>query len=208
MRCFIVLSSCWLVACSGMPETNYYILSSVPETTLSPESRGDNVLGVGRIVLADYLRQSGVIMQTDNNQIRAAHYHRWGEPLQRGVRRSLAQQLSVTLPEYRIESAQRDERRLSYRLDVEIERFHATEDGRAVLSGRWTLYRIDDRSILASKRFNLSDTIADSGYPTAVSAQSGLLSALGRGIATSTLSAVAMGESRSTSATAMEAGRP
>ncbi len=183
-----------LGACSSMPETNYYILSSTAQAPVSVQSSGGDALGIGRITLADYLRSSGVVMQTNDNQIKSAHYHRWGEPLQRGVRRTLADQLSSLLPEYRVETDEKDLRRLDFCLDIEIERFHALENAPAVLAGRWTLYEQAHHLILASRHFDLEEPMPRSGYSAAVNTQSALVAALGREIAA--ISGNAVAESR------------
>ncbi len=191
MRLSLAAIGLLLGACSSMPETHYYILSSTVEAPVSRQSSGGDALGIGRIRLADYLRSSGVVMQTNDNQVKSAHYHRWGEPLQRGIRRTLADQLSSLLPEYRVETNEKDLRRLDFRLDIEIERFHALDNGHAVLAGRWTVYDHEHHAILASKHFDFEAPMPGSGYSAAVSTQSALVAALGREIVDTTVSAVA-----------------
>ena len=191
MRTYIALALCLIGGCSGVPETRYYILASESVSAEAPAPSGQHVLGVGRVEIPDYLRQRGVIVQSSDHQIRAALYHRWGEPLQRGVRRSLGQALSNALPEMRVEMEQRDIRRLDYRLDLEVLSFHFTEDGLALLGGRWTVYDAATGAIIHSTHFDIRETIAESGYSVAIEAQSALLSRLGDAIASDTRTAIA-----------------
>ncbi len=179
MKSRILIALCLLAGCSSMPETKYYILSSDAANAQMVESRGgETVLAIRRIRLADYLRQSGLVTQTDDFQIRPAYYHRWGEPLHKGIRRNLALQLSRTMNGYRIEAEPGNHRRIAYRLDLEVEHFHANTSGIAILSGRWTLYRTEDDSILRSQQFHLSDQMEESGYRGAVHSQIALLERL------------------------------
>ncbi len=191
MRTSIALALCLIWGCSSVPETRYYILASEPVSAEVPAPTGQHVLGVGRVEIPDYLRQRGVVVQSSDHQIRAALYHRWGEPLQRGVRRSLGQALSNALPEMRVEMEQRDVRRLDYRLDIEVLNFHFTEDGLALLGGRWTVYDVSTGAIMYSTHFDIRESIAESGYSVAIRAQSALLTRLGDAIATDTRVAIA-----------------
>ena len=180
MKYLIMPLTLLLVGCGSTPETRYYLLSSptvMPETAVD-ESNGRTVLGVGRISLPDYLEQAGLVMQTDDHQIRAANYHLWGEPLEHGIRRSLLQQLSADIPDLRIEGGRGSERLFDYRLDVELESFHGTEHGLAILSGRWTVYSMKEHELLASERFSFDAVLPESGYKAMVESQADLLGAL------------------------------
>lgn len=167
-----------LCGCSSIPETKYYILSIDDAAIAAGSNDNGEILALGRITLADYLRPSGIVTQTNDHRVHTASYHRWGEPLHRGIRRTLAKQLAADMPHYRIEAAVHDPREPAYQLNVEIERFHADAAGTAILSGRWTLYADQDRTIVASRHFHISDSLAAPGYPAAVSAQTGLLGKL------------------------------
>ena len=182
MKYHLLIALFLLGGCGSIPETRYYILSSDERMPLVENTNSGTVRGIGRIRLADYLRQSGIVTQMDDFQVRTASYHRWAEPLHKGIRRNLAQQLSQILADHRIEADPHDRRLMTYQLDLEIENFHANTAGPAILSGRWTLYRIEDESILGSRNFNLSGPMNESGYRAAVGAQVDLLQQLGEQI--------------------------
>ncbi len=190
MKFYFAIALCLLGGCTSMPETEYYILGSDSAAQMTENSSSGPVLGIGRVRLADYLRQSGIVTQTDDFRIRTANYHRWGEPLHKGIRRNLARLLSQTMVDHRIEAEPHDRRQTTYQLDLEIERFHANTSGMAILSGRWTLYRVEDETIVHSQDFSLSDPMNDSGYQAAVGTQMQLLGRLGDQISAATQSAI------------------
>ena len=192
MKYLNVLFVLLLAACGSIPETHYYVLSSpnLIDLRSADESRGAEVVGVGRISFPDYLKQHGLVMQTDDHQIRAANYHLWGEPLEQGIRRVLFRHLSEAMPDFRIESRRANETQFDYRLDIELESFHGTAHGLVVLHGRWTVYAVEDRRRLASESFSFDRTLTDSGYQAMVEAQAGLLADLSRSLSTSVAVAI------------------
>lgn len=185
MKTLLIIICLGLAACASVPETKYYVLSTPSQVTEAPpgNTQDQAVVGLWHVTLADYLKQSGLVLQTDTHQIRPANYHRWGEPLDRGIRRSLGQHLAANLPGYRIEPSLEDIRQMDYRLDVEVERFHGTESGEVEFSGRWTVYARETGARVASNRFRFVDSLQEFGYSAMIAMQSSQLGQLGESIA-------------------------
>jgi uncharacterized lipoprotein YmbA len=166
------------------------LTSASPARTLDPsgapaaalDRQSDVVLGLGRIEMPDYLLQPGLVLETAEYQIRPATYHRWGEPLPRGVRRALVENLTAALPGVRVDGTSGRDRR-EYQLDVEIERFHGTEQGTVALGGRWSLHHVDGHRLLASEPFIYEGTLTHPGYRASVEVQAELLARLSAAIA-------------------------
>jgi uncharacterized lipoprotein YmbA len=182
-----------MAACSSVPETSYYLLtSSTPARAMDQGTaratpplgaHGEVVLGLGRIEIADYLKQPGVILETAEYQIRPATYHRWGEPLPQGIRRALLENLTVALPGFRVVSLAESRQRPDLRLDLEVERFHGTEQGVVVFGGRWSLDGVDGTPKLTTEAFSYREEITSSGYHASVATQAKLLARLSEAIA-------------------------
>lgn len=185
MKILLVIVYLGLAACGSIPETKYYVLSVSSQIAEAPpaNTKDQPVVGLWHVALADYLRQPNLVLQTDTHQIRPANYHHWGEPLDRGIRRSLGQHLAANLPGYRIEPGLEDIRQMDYRLDVEVERFHSTESGEVELSGRWTVYARETGKRVASNRFRFVDSLQEVGYSAMIAMQSSQLGRLGESIA-------------------------
>ena len=85
-----------LAACAGRPppERAYYLLRAEVPENLSPLDP-DALVGVARVVLADYLDRAGVVVQVGENQVREARYHLWAEPLEKSVRMYLHARIST-----------------------------------------------------------------------------------------------------------------
>ncbi len=175
------------VGCGSTPETRYYILSAEHTSAVSKVGADQPVIGIREVRLADYLGAWRVAIVSDDSTVHAAVYHRWAEPLRHGVRRCLATNLSRELPEFRVESRARRGTRGALRIDLEVDEFHATTAGFAVLSGRWILRHAHDNRIVAGEDFRLREALEGSGYAAAVAAQSRLLRQLGESISRETL---------------------
>lgn len=168
-----------LVGCSSLPDTHFYIITSDVNEAVRDKEIYSPVLGIGRIHTADYLHSRGIITQTDDFRIHTATYHRWAEPLQAGIRRKIAQQLSQATEGIRIEARPANFRDTDYRLDIEIGQFHSSTTGAVVLHGRWTLYDVERGTLLDSTAFALEEMMVGSGYQSAVKAKTDLLARLG-----------------------------
>lgn len=173
-----------LVACGSVPETRFYLLADMDGSPTKARPTDRPLIVLGRIVVPDYLRQSGLIVQTNEYEIRPANYHRWAEPLEAGLRRALAMELTEAMPRFRIEPEPRDSREMDYRLDVDVSYFHGNESGEVFLSGRWMAYDLDDDERVASSRFNFRDRIGAPGYASMVAAQAAQLEQLSLEVST------------------------
>ena len=191
ITCLLVLT----VGCGSTPETQYYILSAEHSSVVSKVGGDRPVIGIAEVRLADYLGTSRIAMVSDDSTVHSAVYHRWAEPLRHGVRRCLATNLSRELPEFRVESRARRQSQGALRIDLEVDVFHATTAGFAVLSGRGVLRHAHDDRIVSGEDFRLRESLEGSGYPAAVAAQSRLLRRLGKSISRETLANAVPGHS-------------
>lgn len=114
----VVLGGC---ASTPLPEIRYYLLDT--EVAFA-EVR---TITVEQVVVPDYLERSNIVLAVSGSEIRPALFHLWGEPLVDGVRRTLELELNAL--------ANGEGKEVS----VVIERFHGSENGTVVLSGRWML---------------------------------------------------------------------
>ena len=83
-----------LVACGSTPQTDYYLLTA--DADRSSELRGPT-LGIAELNLAEYLRRPELVTLQSSNRLHVDPYRRWAEPLDDGMRRTLALNLSALL---------------------------------------------------------------------------------------------------------------
>lgn len=88
-----LLLSLLLAACGSTPQSNYYRLSAT-----GSGGQGDSpALGIGPVVIPEYLDRNSMVFVTGDNQLYIASYERWAEPLQTGISRVLGLNLSEAL---------------------------------------------------------------------------------------------------------------
>jgi uncharacterized lipoprotein YmbA len=168
-------------ACSGKQiEPNYYLL----RPAVKPESRQltpSADFALGKISIASYLDQPGLLLETSDGEIRPARHHLWAEPVYEGVHSFLVKEISRARGEDILPA--RLKRDALVVVEVRVEELHGTADGQAVLVGYWWLRR--DGEVLAAYQFSESKTLNDDGYQALVHAERALLVQLAEKIAAS-----------------------
>jgi uncharacterized lipoprotein YmbA len=162
------------LACSSpaVPERAYYLLRGEGSAVLPP-AMPEQRAGISKVSVAPYLDRAGLVLATGPNEVREARYHLWAEPLQRGIRYYLEEQISSKLG-YRIgggPSAQRSWQRL---VEIDIREFHGTSDGNVKLTASVTVTSAAGE-VLAIEEISARTTQTEAGYPALVAAHIMLL---------------------------------
>ncbi len=173
-----------LVACGGSApvRTQYLLRGEAPERTVRVE--GAARVGLSRVVVAPYLDQSGIVVESAGREIQAARNHQWAEPLQDGLRLLLRAELSTALGE-EVGLDPADRSRWQHDVQVFVEQLHGSMAGRAMLVAD---YRIESRAKpgeIAEYRFARSQALAREGYAGLVDAEAELVGQLAQAIAAS-----------------------
>ena len=170
MRAAALLASLLLAACAGTtPDTTRYLLpASAPLGTARVEP--PVWIGLGRIAVAPYLSQAGLVVETRAHQVRPARFHQWAEPLADGLRRFLRSEISASLG-FDIGADISQRRRWDYRVDVSVDRLHGNLSGEALLVARWWIAPGSGQGENAAFRFAASQPLPREGYPGLVDAQ-------------------------------------
>ncbi|MEE4360347.1 MAG: PqiC family protein [Pseudomonadales bacterium] len=180
------------VAPAPVPEPATYLLrSAVQDRTSTTEPH----FTLGRVRVAWYLEQLGIVLETDAGEIRPARYHRWAEPLDRGIRQLVADLAARELGQ----PVAKDPERAAadaLRVDIVVDSFHGTADGAAVLDAEWTIFGPGSPSPrLLHRRFSSRASLAAAGYPALVAAEVRLLEELAVLLAADLATAAATGPS-------------
>lgn len=182
-----------VIGCSSkpIPETQYFVLNPNTQATSTAisknlENDSKNVVVIKSIKLAEFLDQPGIVLQTDAHQIEIAHYHRWGEPLARGLHRYVLETLTTQLPQHSLLSSNEFSSDLIHqKLDITVNQFNGTTDGSVLLSGHWMLQQSDSKTSIVHEPFSYQASLASSGYPELVNQLALLLGQLCNDIADS-----------------------
>lgn len=180
MRHVLIMLVAFVSACAGQPATvNHYLLRA----DQARESRALNLSADYRfnsLVVADYIDQPGLVLETSPGEVHVARNHRWAEPLRRSLRSVLSREVSQALGQ--------DVLFIStgpppMGIDVHIDQLHGSHDGDAVLVAHWSVSNPDQA--LQVWRFSRRRPLPGDGYPTLVEQQKILLQELAQEIARS-----------------------
>jgi len=83
-----------LGGCGSTPSTEFYVLSA--QAPLAAVGDGPSV-GIAELAVAEYLRRDEMVLLQSANRLTLQGFHRWAEPLEDGVRRTLALNLGALL---------------------------------------------------------------------------------------------------------------
>lgn len=141
------------VSLKHTPEARFFVLRAVAEPQQQPGSASSGTVGVLPARLPGHLERPQIVTWVGPGELRIDEYVRWGEPLEAGFDRTLAENLAVLLPEHRVVRAPwRASDSPSVRVATEIRVFGTQADGRVLLDGRWTLLRDHGEQALARGR--------------------------------------------------------
>jgi uncharacterized lipoprotein YmbA len=166
-----------LAGCAGTsPPSNFYVLSALPESKAGRQSDGGEskiALGIGPVILPEYLDRSQIITRTGPNALKLAAFDRWAEPLKSGFPRILLENLATLLnTDQVVLYPWRKSVSVEYQVMVDVVRFDAENGGNAVLIARWTLLEGIGEKVLHKKKSIFKKPLPSDDYQSIVSAQS------------------------------------
>ncbi|MBR9793386.1 MAG: hypothetical protein GYB58_16720 [Gammaproteobacteria bacterium] len=133
----------WLAGCSSKPiGLNYYMLH---EPTLVAAESSIDITNQPTIFLRtlsapDYLKQRNLSLQLSDSEIHFAPKHVWAEPFDRDFKMALSESLSADHKmRLRMQSKWTNPAQPEYILDIQLDDFIPTYDGRLVLKGKFRL---------------------------------------------------------------------
>lgn len=158
-------------------EPSYYLLRS-NEVLDSSQLQPSKDFALGNVVIASYIDQRGLLMETVEGEVRPARHNLWAEPVSEGVRNFLFVEIGQAkgedlLPTRLTENATT--------VDIRIDQMHGTRDGQAKLVAYWWLRR--NSEVLTFHRFAESQSLSTDGYAALIAAEETLLSRLAKKIA-------------------------
>jgi uncharacterized protein len=180
----------WLAACASRPvEIRQYVLTQSASsdsvgTGSSAPSGGAPAIGVGPVRLPPYLRTVQIVTRVGTNELRTADTERWGEDLDRGLARVVAENLSVLVPTTRaVAFPWRDAAPMDYRVSIDVQRFERAPDGAVVLEAHWAVAGGADATPFLRRTSLLREGSEGTDYSAAVSAMSSAAGRLSQEIA-------------------------
>lgn len=185
----VTLGASLLGGCVGgkSKPSKFYVLSALPSSdaqTQTAAAERDVAVGIGPIVLPQYLDRDPIVTRASPNQLDLAEFDRWAESLRDNFSRTLTENLSILLSTHHVAVFPWDgSTPIDYQVTVDVTRFEGDADGHAVLIARWSIFGKGGRELLERKRSSFSEPAGAGNYEALVSALSRALGNLSREIA-------------------------
>jgi uncharacterized lipoprotein YmbA len=144
----ICLSVALLIGCTSEPlSVRYYLLhtpeNKVPNITLVTQPiKTQPIKTKPTVVLqllnvADYLRQSSLVMQVNQHELHYSRQDVWAEKLQSSFYKALLQDLNAIGQRNYVTSSSPNATLATTTISIQLEHFHATDTSTVVSSGRY-----------------------------------------------------------------------
>lgn len=178
---FTLVVATMLTGCSGAApvRTEYLLRSDTPDSVTQVQSPAR--VGIGRVFIAPYLDQSGLVIETETREIKPARYHHWAEPLDNSLLLYLRAETSKALGEP-VGANPADRTKWDRTVEVFVEELHGTVAGEALLVAT---FKVSTRgaSEATTYRFAKRTPLAKKGYASLVDAEALLARELAAAIA-------------------------
>ena len=163
MRHFTVfILTILLSACSSQSSTiKYYLLHSPTETRTADLSQSVAVK-LSKLSIPDYLKQRGMPLILDTNQVHISKTHVWAEPFDSSVKKLIEYALE---PDYSLVTSQREETS-AISLQIEILHLVPNAQGDVAFSAKYRIF--SDDKLIVSKAYAQSYPLKSDGYSHAV----------------------------------------
>jgi len=178
-----------LISCTSKPLSVRYYLLHTPENKVPNTSDEAKPIAVLQLLnVADYLRQSSLVMQVDQHELHYSRQDVWAEKLQSSFYKALLQDLNATGQRNYVASSSPNAAHAVTAITVKLEHFHATDTSTVVSSGRYWL-SINDPNAAKNKNlatsshlFFFESELKQDGYAHAVEQLRTLVTNLARQI--------------------------
>jgi uncharacterized lipoprotein YmbA len=139
-----VLCVC-LVGCARTQATRYYTLSPMEASPEGEPGRSALAIGVGPVVVPEYMDRPQMMTMAGPNELGFSEFHRWAEPLEAMLTRTLKENLAVLLGTEHVSAYPwPGDFEPDVVVAVEILRFGPGPDGAVVLDARWLAGSVGD----------------------------------------------------------------
>lgn len=175
-----------LIACQSSPRKNYFVLSAISPPSDLYSGRAQSVpadskavysIGIGPIEVADYLDRSYIGYAENDNTLTIIDNNYWAEPLEKGIARVMALNLSQLSPHNSfINFPWRSDNKPHYSFRIQLHSL-TRNNHQASISATWELLDHSNKSIIQRKNFTQSVSI-ESNTKTLVQGYSKLLGKL------------------------------
>ncbi|QEX15949.1 hypothetical protein FRZ44_12390 [Hypericibacter terrae] len=176
-----------LSGCSESKPSRFFVLTPLAATT-DTGGRGP-ALGVGPVVIPQYLDRPEIVTRSSDNQLQLAEFDQWGGRIGDNITRALAENLSGILKTDRVSIYPwTDSSALTDQISVDITQFERDPSGAVTLTAFWNIADAQSGKILVNGRSNIQKPVGATAagadaYGAVAAAMSEALASLSQEIA-------------------------
>lgn len=164
-----------LSSCGG--SVNHYLLATAGKP---PSGGGGKGIGIGPVSVADYLSERPyLIFQSTPTKVEVSDEHQWAGDLSSIFARTLGTNLGYHMGTGNIRQYPwTRESELRYQIAIDVNQFHGTSDGDAILEASWRAYSLPEGRLVVTKTTTISEPLLGDGFEKLAEAQSRLVDRL------------------------------
>ena len=172
----------------GSPPTNFYMLSPLSPSQAETSSASTEArihIGLEKVVVAEYLNRSEIVVNLDNTIYQLADFNQWAEPLSDNLTRVLEENLTNLLQTDSINVSLASESSIpfDYRLEVDVLRLDGNLGDHVTLVAQWALLEAEEDDLKLMRRSEYREQAVDNTYKELVLTKSRTIEKLCREMA-------------------------
>lgn len=169
----LVSLSILLSACVGKgPKTQYYgLFASSNPSIIASNTDTHKSIGIGPVILPDYLDNPAIVTRTSTQQIRVSGYNAWAGDITNQMIRVITDNLSNTLQNDAVWGFPWDTRsRPEYQVRIVVEEFSGILGQDITMRFKWSVLNTKTQELISVNRDELVVASVDSSYNSYVKA--------------------------------------
>lgn len=180
----LALSIGGCISAPDTPNPRFYMLQRDDSGAKKYEIDAGIIIEVGPVKIPRYQDRPQIVTQDKNRMLKFAQFDRWGEPLDIGLSRLIAENLALMLPGASFQTFPSNFAiPLTYQVIVDVVKLESQLDGNLDFAAQWSVIVSEHRKMLITKRFELSLPVGPHTYEGLVKALSKASSLLSSDIA-------------------------
>jgi uncharacterized protein len=161
---------------STSPGLNYYVFNA-PSSVLPAHRDINQTVVLEAIVLADYLRQSSLVMQVAEHKLYFSSQDLWAEGLQGSIQKALLSDLNASGNTLYVASSRENNKANQASVNLQIDHLLVTNKGTVMISGQYSISDLQAKPLLNTP-YIIELPLQEDGFAHAVVQQRILVSQL------------------------------
>jgi uncharacterized lipoprotein YmbA len=184
MKKIVLISVLLLQSCASAPPTQFYSLEAIATPIATQSITKKPLIGITQISLPSAIERKQIVTRNEKGQLTIAEQHQWAALLKQNMTEVLATNLTAKQPNYWFKAHPWSLLGMvDYRLVVDVTRLDIVLGKSIDFSVNWAILNEKNHTVLQHDSLELSQSLADENYATAVLSLNTLLATLSEKLA-------------------------